>query len=128
MIFLDTDVLIDCLRGSAAAREWLQRAGGEPCAIPGVAAMELIMGCRNKAELGQVQDFLGRFSIIWPEPAEFAQAYELLVTHKLDSGLGIPDCLIAATCVQRGARLYSFNLKHFQVVRNLIAENPYSRL
>ena len=127
MILLDTDVLIECLRGTASARTWLQQATTEPFQVPGVAAMELVMGCRDQADLGRIQEFLNTFPIIWPEASEFAQAYDLLIAHRLTSGLSIPDCLIATMALNRGARLYTFNLKHFQVVPGLDVQQPYSR-
>ena len=58
MILLDTDVLIECLRGTAAARSWLQQATTEPFEIPGVVAMELVMGCRDQADLERTRKFL----------------------------------------------------------------------
>jgi len=127
MILLDTDVLIECLRGTASAQAWLQQATTEPFQVPGVAAMELVMGCRDQADLGRIQKFLNTFPIIWPEASEFAQAYDLLIAHRLTSGLSIPDCLIATMALNRGARLYTFNLKHFQVVPGLDVQQPYSR-
>ena len=33
MFFLDTDVLVDCLRGTASAKAWLQQIATEPFAI-----------------------------------------------------------------------------------------------
>jgi len=50
-VLLDTDVLIDCLRGTPAARVWLEQAESQAFQVPGVVAMELLMGCRNKVEL-----------------------------------------------------------------------------
>lgn len=41
MVLIDTDVLIECLRGRAPAKEWLAELGVEPFAIPGAAALEL---------------------------------------------------------------------------------------
>ena len=67
------------------------------------------------------------FEVVWPEPSEFAAAFQLLLTHRLSSGLNIPDCLIAATALSRNARLYTFNLKHFQVVPELDVAQPYAR-
>src|SRR6266446_1978279 len=51
MVLVDTDVLVDCLRGTAPAKEWLARASAEVLGIPGVVAMELVIGCRNQGEL-----------------------------------------------------------------------------
>src|SRR5271170_1508471 len=89
MVLIDTDVLVECLRGSTAANNWLRSLSKEPFAIPGIAAMELIVGCRNQAELQQIRKFLGAFAVAWPDAAESAQAYELLTTHRLASGISI---------------------------------------
>lgn len=125
--FLDTDVLIDCLRGTSSAQEWLTRAASEAFQVPGIVAMELVMGCQNQADLQRTRTFLSSFDIVWPDATEFAQAYELLTAHFLASGLSIPDCLIATMALSRSARLYTFNLRHFQVVPGLDAQAPYAR-
>jgi hypothetical protein len=127
MILLDTDVLVDCLRGTLPAQAWLKQQARESFAVPAVAAMELVMGCHDRADLDRIRRFLATFEVIWPEASEFAAAYQLLLTHRLTSGLNIPDCLIAATALARSARLYTFNLKHFQLVPGLDVARPYSR-
>lgn len=127
MVLVDTDVLVECLRGSIAAKNWLDAYPKETFAVPGAVAMELVIGCRNQADLQQIRTFLGSFSIAWPSATEFEQAFELLATYRPSSGIGIPDCLIAATALARAARLYTFNLKHFQSVRGLDAQQPYPR-
>jgi predicted nucleic acid-binding protein len=85
------------------------------------------MGCRNQADLQQVQHFLASFNVIWPDASEFERGYNLLLILRLSSGLGIPDCLIASISLARGARLYTFNLKHFQAVPGLDVQQPYPR-
>ena len=127
MVLIDTDVVVDCLRGTAPSREWLQRASTEVLGLPGVVAMELLIGCRNRAEIQYLQKFLNTFSIVWPDASEFARAYELLAEHRLTSGMGIPDCLVAAMALVRKARVYTFNSKHFRVIPGVDAQEPYSR-
>jgi predicted nucleic acid-binding protein len=127
MVLVDTDVLVDCLRGTEPARQWLERTSRESLGVPGVVAMELVIGCRNRTELQRLQKFLSTYSIIWPEGAEFARAYELLAEHRLSSGLGIPDCIIGAMALVRTVRLYTFNAKHFQAIPGIDAQEPYSR-
>jgi len=112
MILIDTDVLVECLRGSATAKTWLGTLHKDAFSIPGVVAMELV---------------LSSFNVVWPDASEFARSYSILLTLRLSSGLGIPDCLIAAMAVARGARPYTFNLKHFQVVPGLDTQQPYPR-
>lgn len=48
--FLDTDVLVDCLRGTAAAQTWLASVATDAFQVPGVVAMELLMGCLNQGD------------------------------------------------------------------------------
>ena len=84
------------------------------------------MGCRNQPELDQTRKFLSSFNVIFPDSSEFERSFELLISLRLSAGLGIPDCLIAAMALSRGSRLYTFNLKHFQVVPGLDAQPPYS--
>jgi predicted nucleic acid-binding protein len=124
---IDTDVLIDILRGTPAAQAWLARSSATAFQIPGIVAMELLMGCRNQTELRRVQQFLGAFSVAWTEAPEFAQAYDLLATYRLRSGLSIPDCLMAAMALTRSATLYTFNMRHFRVITGLDVQEPYTR-
>jgi predicted nucleic acid-binding protein len=127
MVLLDTDVLIDCLRGKPAADIWLATILTESFAVPGVVAMELLIGCRNKDDQRQVEKFLHVFPVVWPDASEFARAYDILAVHHRAYGLGIPDCLIAAMVLSRNATLYTFNLKHFRNIPGLDAREPYSR-
>jgi predicted nucleic acid-binding protein len=127
MVFLDTDVLVDCLRGLPSAQEWMARSSSEEFQIPGIVAMELITGCQNRTELERTHRFLNAFDVTWPEASEFAEAYALLSEHHLASNLGIPDCLIASMAILRSARLYTFNLRHFGVIQGLDVQSPYTR-
>jgi len=77
MNLLDTDVLIDCLRGTIPAQQWLKQIATQSFAVPAVAAMELVMGCHDRADLQRIERFLAAFKVIWPEPSEFAAAYHL---------------------------------------------------
>jgi hypothetical protein len=42
--------------------------------------MALVMGCHDRADLERIQRFLATFEVVWPEPSEFAAAYQLLLT------------------------------------------------
>ncbi len=85
------------------------------------------MGCRDQTDQRQVQKLITRFQIFWPDSSEFARAYDLLADYHLSSGLGIPDCLIAATALSRDAILLTFNWKHFQAIRGLNVKETYRR-
>jgi predicted nucleic acid-binding protein len=127
MICLDTDVLIDCLRGFPNALSWLNTSRSEAFIVPGVVAMELAAGTRDKSDLGRTQKFLGTLTVVWPDSQEFQRAYELLLTHHAATGLSIPDCLVAAAALQRSIPLYTFNTRHFGVIPGLEIIAPYPR-
>jgi hypothetical protein len=127
MILLDTDVLIDCLRGLPSANEWLRESSGQNFGIPGIVAMELVVGCRDKAEMKQLQVFIRRFNVVWPKAREFEQAFNLLVAHRLEFGVDAPDCIIAAMALERSMPLYTFNLKHYRNFPDLEVLEPYAR-
>ena len=55
---VDTDVLIDILRGTPAAQAWLASVPTTSFEIPGIVAMELVIGCRNQVELQRIGRFL----------------------------------------------------------------------
>ncbi len=50
MILIDTDVLVECLRGSTVAKTWLGTLRKDTFAIPGVVAMELLMSVSNSRQ------------------------------------------------------------------------------
>ena len=63
-MFLDTDIVVDVLRGFPPAVNYLETAEQqETLAISITTHMELIIGCRNRAELRRVEQFLERFNI-----------------------------------------------------------------
>lgn len=126
--FLDTDVLVDSLRGHEAAQRWLQSSADQQFQIPGVVAMELVVGCRDQVDLRQAQKLLSTYTVVWAESAEFAQTFTILSKYRLKHGVSVPDCLIAAMSISRKARLYTFNRKHYQPIQGLDVLEPYSRM
>ncbi len=49
MILLDTDVMIDLLRQYPSALTWLDSIDDEEILLPGFVVMELIQGCKTRA-------------------------------------------------------------------------------
>ncbi len=126
MQLLDTDVLVDIRRGFAPAVFWYSSLTERP-SVPGFVAMELINGCRNKAELARLQVFLLGLPILWASEADCQRGLEFLRDYHLSHSLGLVDALIAATALGQGASLCTFNVKHFAAVPGLITEQPYGR-
>lgn len=65
MTLIDTDILIDVGKGVSHAVDLLQNIkSNSTSAISIVTQMELIVGCRDKAELREVDKFLRQFTIV----------------------------------------------------------------
>jgi predicted nucleic acid-binding protein len=96
----DTDILIDAgLNDQRAVQVLLDSENTSALAICTITEMEMIVGCRNKAELKKVEQFLERFTIIKLDAAICDTAVSLLKTYRASHGLKMPDALIAATAI-----------------------------
>lgn len=111
---VDTDVLIDHLRGVAGARdlllELLDRGG--PPAVSVITVAEIEAGLRE-AERPVVEGLLDKLSVL-PLDSEIARTGgRFRREHGRSHGVLLPDALIAATVVNHGGILYTLNRKHY---------------
>ncbi len=127
MIILDTDIMIDLLRGYPPALKWLQALEDTPILLPGFVVMELIQGCRNKKEQTQLEKKLFKFKIIWPTEKSCHNALEVFSKYHLSHGIGIIDALIGQLAVDLDLPLYTFNEKHYLPIPNLKMVKPYQK-
>jgi predicted nucleic acid-binding protein len=89
--------------------------------------MEVLQGCRNRAEERAVQNLVRPLTVVWPSEADCDRALQDFLTYRLSHNLGLIDALIAACVVGRGATLCTFNAKHYRVIAGLVTEQPYTR-
>ncbi len=87
--------------------------------------MELIAGCRNGAELRQIQSFAGNLVVLPITSSSSQTARQLMESYFLSHGLLIPDALIAATALDQALPLYTKNVRHFQMIPLLSVTRPY---
>ncbi len=119
-VLIDTDVLIDAGRGLAEAVVCLQLIEQQAvAAISTITQMELIIGCRNKAELRTLERFLSRFQILKLSAPISDAAVDLLRRYRLSNGLLIADALIAATARAAGAPLVTKNQRDYRFIAGL---------
>lgn len=117
---MDTDILIEVARGSAAAIAYLQQL--ETKFLVGISAityMELLVGCRNKIELTALNEFVTRFQIVKLNEFISDQAEELLRLYRLSHGLLIPDSLIAGTAITLNIPLATKNYRDYKFITGL---------
>ena len=126
MLLVDTDVLVDVLRGHAPAVEWF--AGLETLPrVPGLVVMELIQDADSKERLTRALKLAAPLPVLWPTEADCERALSNFKEYHLSHSLGLLDSLIAACAVGSSARLCTFNVKHYRVVPDLEVMQPYER-
>jgi len=127
MLLLDTDVMIDILRGHPPAVAWLGTVPTEVVALPGYVAMELIQGCRDQQEQRELLIELQRYTVLWPQPEVCDRALDLYTRFYLSHGLGLLDSRIGQLALALGLPLYTFNEKHYRAIPGLQLSQPYVR-
>lgn len=120
MVIIDTDVLIDAGRGDDTAINCLETIDEDfHMAVSAVTQMELIVGCRNKSELKNLERFLHRFRVIRIDEQISEKAVKLLKTWRLSHGLLIADALIAATAIITDVQFITKNQKDYRFIDDL---------
>jgi len=119
---IDSDVLIDFLRGVSEARSFI--SASQRALISVVSVAELCAGTSTAAELQNVERMLSLFEIVaaTTEIAKTAGAFKRQFGPS--HGVGMADALIAATAQHSNAVLATRNKKHFPMLSNIIV--PYS--
>lgn len=127
MILLDTDIMIDVLRGHDPAVTWLRVMQDQEIGLPGLVAMELMQGCQNVREQKRLEKHLNIFPLFWAGPEDCSRALKNFAAYRLSGQLGLLDTLIAETAIGLGAILATFNVKHYRVLVELKTIQPYRR-
>jgi predicted nucleic acid-binding protein len=124
---MDADVCIDLLRRRPEALTWFD-ALDEPPSVSGFVAMELLAGCQSRIEWREVESFLDDLNIVWASEQAANEAMTIFLLFRLSHGIGVLDCLIAATAKEQGGTLYTFNRRHFRPLPDVIVAEPYIRI
>ena len=129
MILLDSDVMIDLLRQYPPAMRWFDALNDEEeLLLPGYVVMELIQGCRNKAEQEKVQRELATYGVVWPAPSDCDKALSIFTEYHLSQNAGLLDALIGQIAVALRVPLYTFNQKHYRFIPELRTIQPYEKI
>ena len=127
MILLDSDILIDLLRRYPPAVAWLYALpADEQVIVSGYVVMELIQGCRNKAEQDSVRQALATHGVAWLAPDDYDKALDVFATYRLSHNAGLLDVLIGQTTVALGAPLCTLNQRHYSFIPGLQTSQTYA--
>jgi predicted nucleic acid-binding protein len=128
MILLNSDVVIDLLRKYPPGIAWFDTLDeDEELALPGYVLMELLQGCRNRAEQDKLQRELATCGTAWLSPSSCDDALAVFVEYHLSHNAGILDVLIGQTAVALGVPLHTFNQKHYSFIPGLQTVQPYAK-
>jgi hypothetical protein len=120
LTIVDTDILIDLARGDQDATACLLRLEkSSSLAISAVTQMELLVGCRNKAELRNLEKFLQRYQLLPLTDLISDYAVTLLKRYFLSHNLLIADALIAATALEYNEPCITKNQRDFRFITGL---------
>ena len=117
-ILVDTDVLIDFLRGNDKAISFIDECAAHIILSPIVIA-ELYAGVKGDNERTVLDNFVSIFHVV-PIDADIAKAGGL---YKRDfgksHGVGLADAILAATADKENAELKTLNVKHYPMIKGL---------
>ena len=123
MLLLDTNILIDYLRGKQPAIEFID-CSGKPCfAVNTIVVLELYNGCLNKAELAKIRRLLNSFMHFELNEAIAHAATQIGHSFALSHSVTASDALIAATALVYNLELRTANLKDFRMIPGLKVSN-----
>jgi predicted nucleic acid-binding protein len=121
-VVLDTGVLIDHLRASSPASEYLAGLGDRPSCSE-ISRIEVIQGLRS-SERGAAGRLFALIAWVPVSEAIARRAGELgRQWRRSHPSIGVADLAIAATAEEIGAPLATRNLRHFPMFEGLSA--PY---
>lgn len=123
-VLVDTDVLVDYLRGEEAAIAFVKKHT-DRIMLSSIVVAELYAGVKGALEQSILDDFISLYQIV-DVNVEIARAGGLMKRDFGKShGLGLADAILAATAQHHNARLSTLNVEHYPMIKGL---NPaYSK-
>ena len=123
-LLIDTDMLIEYLRGRSEAAEYLESLTSD-LYISVISVAELFAGVRGDEEEQSLKQLLLAF-VVLPVTERTARLGGLYRRdYGRSHGTGLADALIAATAEENGADLITFNRRHFPMISRITV--PYER-
>jgi predicted nucleic acid-binding protein len=123
-ILVDTDIVIDFLRGNKQAISYLKSKSKSIC-FSVITVAEVYAGIKGKKEEVEVERLFSIFPVISATNEIAREAGKYVNTYRPSHSIEIPDAIIAATCLLSGVELSTLNIKHYPMFK--ILEPPYKK-
>lgn len=109
-MILDSDVLIDYLKGLGKASEFIDSNSGN-LYISILSKFEILTGALNRKDITTLENFLSNFIFLPINNEIIEHGYKIFKEHFLKNGMGTNDAIIAASSIYYKLPLYSRNKK-----------------
>ncbi len=121
---LDTDVIIEYLRGRDEAIRYVESLEGE-LYVSAITVAELFSGVKCIDEEAALERFLDAFEVIPVDRALARLGGLCRQRYRPAHGTGLADAIVATSAESAGAALVTFNKRHFPMIKDVVV--PYSR-
>ena len=123
---VDTDVIIDFFRDKPpAANVFAELISLEKAAMTAISVFELYAGIEGAKRLRQIETLVQELTILPLNTLEAAMAGRIYTQLKSRGKLvGTHDILIAAICVANDLPLYTKNIAHFSLIKDIRLLSP----
>ena len=120
-MIIDSDVIVEVLRGNHKTAAWLAERQGEGSALrySPVSRAEIRAGARQD-EIMAISAFFGTLIAVPIQASTGDAAGDQLARYARSHGVQMGDALIAASAIELSDELASFNAKHFPGVKTVV--------
>lgn len=123
-VLIDTDVLIDYLRGLPQSAAYLEGQTG-PLHVSVVTVAELFAGVRDGAERDCLETLLEACVVIELDRATAAMGGLYRHDYGKSHGVGLADAMIAATAARHDLTIVTLGKKHYPMLERVHV--PYGK-
>ncbi len=116
MIFLDTNIVIEYLKGNKSI---LKNCAFDNLYINDIVVMELYQGARDKNDLAFIKDNISIFKILKLNHEIVSLSTQIVERYNLSHNMKIMDALIASTVLIYNIKLFTKNIKDFQYINQI---------
>lgn len=121
-LLLDTDVIVDYLRGHEAALAYIDTLQARP-SLSVVVVAELYAGIREGEERSRLEILLKNANIIPLNEPTAVEGGLLRRQYAKSHNIGLADALIAATAISFQLQVVTLNKRYFPMLNDVIV--PY---
>lgn len=113
---LDANILIGVFRGDEKLRSFVE---GLDATIDTTVYAELIQGAKDKRQVKEIEAAISQYRIEHFDLHISRRTIDLIRTYSKSHSLMFGDAIIAATCLEKGLELVTFNVRDFRFIEGL---------